>query len=57
MGWNEELLKGTIGLMELRLQVHASSTGLDIVSHIPVEPWLIELIADQSHSLSLTEMA
>ena len=46
MGQNGELLKGTVGLVELRLRVHASSTGLDIVSHIPAEPWPIKLMAD-----------
>ena len=57
MQWNGELLEGTIELVELRLRVHASSTGLDIVSHIPAEPWPVKLVADQSHCLSLTEVA
>ena len=50
-------MEGTVGLVELRLQVHASSTELDIVLHVPMEPWPIELTADQSHSFSLTEMS
>ena len=37
MEQNEKLLEGTIGLVELRLRVYASSIRLDIVSHIPVE--------------------
>ena len=57
MGQNGELLKSTIGLVELRLRAHASSIGLDIVSHVPVEPWPIKLMADQYHNLSMTEVA
>ena len=50
-------MKGTIELVELRLQVHASSIGLDIVLHVPAEPWPVKLTANQFHSLSLTEVA
>ena len=57
MRWNGELLEDTVGLVELRLQVHASSTELNIVSHVLMEPWPIELTADQSYSLSLTEVS
>ena len=46
MWQNEKLLEDTVGLVELRLRVHASSIGLDIVSHIPAEPWPIKLAAD-----------
>ena len=57
MEQNGELLEDTVGLMELRLRAHTSSIELDIVSHVPTEPWPVKLAVDQSHYLSLTEVA
>ena len=50
-------MEGTVELIELRLRAHASSIGLNIVLHILTELWLVKLAANQSYSLSLTEVA
>ena len=57
MRQNRKLLESTIVLVELRLQSHTSSIRLNVVLHIPAEPWPIKLAVNQSHSLSLTKIA
>ena len=46
MRQNEKLLEYIIGLVELRLRVHASSIELDIVLHVSAELSLIKLAVD-----------